>query len=217
MRLPPEASIVIRCFRVVGIIGNSSIDSLVPAINRHIITVRIWVIWVTDKIFVWEVSPMCVNHVHDRKIFPRVAPFAAPSFASCGSGGAKEPQWSPEYRALARRPISPGLRRLQVRYEICAAMSSRVSSMTGGTSVSPIFSHRACAADIRSPAAARARFAFKPVRTSLFASSVMSVSSATFFSATLKTRQMRLAVSSNTIPAMTLASSFWPCFRYSAP
>src|SRR6516162_10390986 len=39
--LPPQASIVIRSFRIVGIIGDRSINGLVPSINRYIVTVRI--------------------------------------------------------------------------------------------------------------------------------------------------------------------------------
>jgi hypothetical protein len=87
-------------------------------------------------------------------------------------------------------------------YEFLSELNHRVTSPGSNSS------HRACAADVRSPAAARARFAFSAVRTSRLARSAMSVSSETPFSPISRVRQMRLMVSSNTIPAMTPASFF---------
>jgi hypothetical protein len=59
------------------------------------------------------------------------------------------------------------------------------------TSPRSISSQRACAAEVRSPAAARARLAFNAVKTSRFVSTEMRLSSATPFSGTSRTRQIR--------------------------
>jgi len=53
-------------------------------------------------------------------------------------------------------------------YARWASRSSLVNSITGPTSATSNSSQRACAAEVRKPAAARARFAFSGVRASRF-------------------------------------------------